>query len=206
MDPTLTGDLEQQLRRAIRRSWEGLPACRSGRMSSKERSMHDPGHHQGEYVQQGRRSCRVCKAVHTPTVLFILFCSSTRVYIVTSQKIFQGYFWNSGCNRDNHQMALLSDQLGVGHQVAHQEGDPLQKSWKFGEPVRAQFAGRSQRTRAQHKRDFRGHKDHGSLPRPRKSLIRNATSSRPRQGARTGDFLDYKAWNFKIVVSEENVD
>ena len=51
-----------------------------------------------------------------------------------------------------------------------------------------------------------GHKDHGSLPRPRKSLIRNATSSRPRQGARTGDFLDYKAWNFKIFVSEENVD
>ena len=30
-----------------------MPACRSGRMSSKERSMHDPGHHQGEYVQHG---------------------------------------------------------------------------------------------------------------------------------------------------------
>ena len=51
----------------------------------------------------------------------------------------------------------------------------------------------------QYTQGLSGHKDHGSLPRPRKSLIRNAPSSRPRHRTRPGDSLAESS--FKVFAT-----
>ena len=87
--------------------------------------------------------------------------------------------------------------------MAHYVVDPLQKSagWMFG--AHCTLCGPGQYTQG-----LSGHKDHGSLPRPRKSLIRNApTSSRPRHGTTLRDSLaesSFKVFTTFRLASKSN--
>ena len=179
-------------------------------MSSKERSMHDPGHHQGEYVQHG---LHIMQSMQSSSYFAVLakIPSLQSIQYVPNKLLKQSVLKHKGLPQEckvafnwirecwNYigffsQLNFLEDlsfkvisgiQIAIKrlfYQISLQSATKWLIRWpilyKRGEGGSlAQGTTRTRHARHSVRTTRSGHEDHGSLPRPRKSLIRNAPSS-----------------------------